>query len=143
MQRRLRHTEMHAHQHGQMVEQQASEGMAAVYHQEEAMNQRFEEWGQGANSEINSLLNSFHASTVRGEPGEEMVANLEARLRYVEGAAAEVRGRHNELNQTTAQIRAAELRAASDAQMMQAHAHQEALTAQHLRGRDAPCADSD
>ena len=62
-----------------------------------------------------------------------MVANLEARLRYVEGAAAEVRGRHNELHQTTAQIRAAELRAASDAQMMQAHAHQEALTAQHLR----------
>ena len=62
-----------------------------------------------------------------------MVANLEAKLRYVEEATAEVRGRHNELNQTTAQIRAAELRAASDAQMMQAHAHQEALTAQHLR----------
>ena len=82
-----------------MVEQQA---MAAVYQQEEAMRQRFEEWGQGASSEINSLLNSFHASTVRGEQGEEMVANLEARLRYVEGAAAEVRGRHNELNQTTA-----------------------------------------
>ena len=62
-----------------------------------------------------------------------MVANLEQRLRYVEGAAAEVRGRHTELSQTTAQIRAAEFRAASDAQMMQAHAHQEALTAQHLR----------
>ena len=133
LQRRLRHTEMHAHQHGQMVEQQASEGMAAVYLQEEVMRQRFEEWGRGASSEIDSLLNSFHASTIRGEQGEEMVANLEARLRYVEGAAAEVHGRHFELNQTTAQIRAAELRAASDAQMMQAHAHQEAMTAQHLR----------
>ena len=131
--RRLRHTEAHAYQHEHMVEQQASESMAAVYTQEQAMRQSFEAWGQGANSEINSLLNSFHASTVRGEQGEEMVANLEQRLRYVEGAAAEVHGRHSELSQTTAQIRAAELRAASDAQMMQAHAHQEALTARHLR----------
>ena len=68
--------------------------------------------GQGASSEIDSLLNSFHASTIRGEQGEEMVAHLEQRLRYVEGAAAEVRGRHTELSQTTAQIRAAEFRAA-------------------------------
>ena len=64
--------------------------------------------------------------------GEEMVANLEARLRYVESSAAEVRGRHEELYQTTAQIRAAELSAASNARMMQAHAQQEVLTAQHL-----------
>ena len=97
------------------------------------MKQRFEAWGQGANSEITSLLNSFHASTVRGEQGEQMVANLEARLQYVEGSAAETSGRNTELRQTAAQIRAAELQAASDAQMMEAHAHQEAYAAQHLR----------
>ena len=48
LQRRLRQTEVHAHQHGQMVEQQASAGMAAVYQQEEAMRQQFEEWGAGS-----------------------------------------------------------------------------------------------
>ena len=133
LQRQLRQAEVRAHQHGQRVEQQATAGMAMIYRQEEQMRQQFEEWGHGASSEITSLLNSFHASSIRGEEGEQMVAHLESRLRYVEGAAAEVRGRHNELNQTTAQIRAAELSAASDAQMMQARAHQEALTAQNLR----------
>ena len=93
LQRRLRQTEVHAQQHGQWVEQQATEGMAAVHYQEEAMRHQFEQWGQGASNEITSLINSFHASTVRGDQGEEMVANLESRLRYVEGAAAEVRGR--------------------------------------------------
>ena len=129
----MRNTEAHAYQHGQLVEQQASEGIAAVYLQEELMKQRFEAWGQGANNEINSLLNSFHASTIRGEPGEEMVANLEARLHHVEGAAAEASGRNYQLSQTTANIRAAELRAASDAQTMRAHAIQEAQTAHQLR----------
>ena len=55
-----------------------SGGISAMYHQDEAMRQQFEEWGQSASDEISSLLNSFHASVVRGEQGEEMVANLEA-----------------------------------------------------------------
>ena len=62
-----------------------------------------------------------------------MVAVLESRLRTVEGAAADVRGRHDELSQATAQIQAAELRAASEAHTMQAHAHQEAMAARQLK----------
>ena len=131
LQRRLRQTEVLAQEHGQHVQQQASAGMSAVYHQEEAMRQQFEARGHGANQEITSLINSFHASTIRGEQGEETVANLEARLHYVESSAAEVRGRHEELYQTTAQIRAAELSAASTAQL-RAHAQQEVLTARNL-----------
>ena len=107
--RRLRNAEAQAHQHGHRLEQQAAESITAVYQQEELMKQRFEAWGQGANSEIDSLLNSFHASTVRGEHGEQTIVNLEARLQYVEGAAAETSGRNAELGQTTARIQAAEL----------------------------------
>ena len=49
LQRRLRNTEVMAQEHGLRVEQQASAGMSAVYHQEEAMKQQLESWGLGAN----------------------------------------------------------------------------------------------
>ena len=43
--RRLRRTESQAALYGQKIEQQASEGIAAVYLQEELMKQKFDEWG--------------------------------------------------------------------------------------------------
>ena len=80
LQRKLRLTETQAQEHGKLVELQASASIVAVRQQEEAMRQQFDQWGSGASSEIDSLLNSFHASTVRGEQGEQMVASLVAKL---------------------------------------------------------------
>ena len=57
---------------------------------------------------------------------------LEARLRYVETAAAEVCGRHDELYQTTAQVQAADRNAATHAREMHAHAQQDARMACRL-----------
>ena len=79
------------------------------------MRAQFGACGQGAREEITSLLNSFQASTIRDEQGESQVARLEARLRYAESAAVDVRGRHAELHLTTTQVHTAEANAARNA----------------------------
>ena len=78
-------------------------------------------------------MNSFHESTLRDEQADELVSRLEARLRTVESSAVEVHGRNEELSHTTAQIRSAELNAASYARLMHNQAQQEVLAAQNLR----------
>ena len=133
MKRRLRVTEQYAQQHEQVVEYHAATAMTNARYEEEAMKQQFQEWGRGANEEISSLLNYFHASTLRGQQSEELVAHLQARLRNAENAAEEVHGQRLELHQAAAQIHVAEHKAASDAQLMEAYARQETLAAHQLK----------
>ena len=144
LKRQLRATNRHALEHEQAVEQQATaaveytEQQAAVAlaqarSEHEAAMIQFREWGGGAKEEVDSLLNSFHASTLRGQQSEAQVADLQARLRQAEGVAEQAHGRHLELHQAVAQVKIAEFKAASDAQMMEAQAQHEALAARQLR----------
>ena len=58
------------------------------------------------------MLNTFQAPAYRDEQEAAQLARLEERLQYVETAAAEERGRHDELYRTTNQVQAAEANAA-------------------------------
>ena len=84
-----------------LTAEHASAEMMAVLRQEDQLRAQYGAWGQGAQEEITSLLGSFQAAAYRDEQGEAQIAGLEARLHHVESAAAEVRGRHDELYRTT------------------------------------------
>ena len=144
LQRQLRRTSRHALEHEQAVEQQATatveytEQQATValtlaHSEHEAAMIQFREWGSGAREEVDSLLNYFHASTLRGQESEAQVADLQARLRLAEGVAEQAHGRHLELHQAVTQVKIAECKAASDAQMMEVQAQHEAMAARQLR----------
>ena len=124
--------EQHALLHEHAVEQQATTAMGHLRYEEEAMKRQLQEWGCSAHEEVNSLLNSFHASTLRGQESEALVADLQARLRHAESTADEAHGHRVELHQAAAQIKVAEHKAASDALLMQAHAQEEAMVARRL-----------
>ena len=88
--------------------QRAVENAAAVRYEEEELRASYMQWGAQANSEINALLNSFQMSTTSDQMREQQVQRLESQLQYVEGSAAETRGRHDELHRTTLAVFAAE-----------------------------------
>ena len=142
--RRLRAANRQAQEHEQAVEQQATAAVAytqqqaaaalAQAHAEHAATMlQFREWGGGAQEEVDALLNSFHASTLRGQESEAQVAHLQSRLQHAEGIAEQAGWRHTELQQAVAQVKVAEFKAASDAQMMEAHAQLEAMAARQLK----------
>ena len=64
-----------------MIEEQAYAAIQTVSVQEEEVMARYAAWGQNANDEINSLLNSFHQAALRDENSEEQLAMMEAQLR--------------------------------------------------------------
>ena len=142
--RQLRAANRHALEYEQAVEQQATAAVAytqqqaavalAQAHSEHAAAMiQFREWGGGAKEEVDSLLNSFHASTLRGQESEAQVADLQSRLRHAESVAEQAGWRHIELHQAVAQVKIAECKAASDAQMMEAHAQHEAIAARQIK----------
>ena len=99
LRRCLRQTESQAQAHGRLVVEQANAELLTMHRQEEEMQAQFGARGSAAQQVIFSLLNSVQGSTIRDEQGEAQVVHLEARLRYVESAATNVRGRHDDLYQ--------------------------------------------
>ena len=144
LKRQLRLAERNALEHRQAVEQQAtaavqyteqeaSVALAQARSEHEAAMIQFREWGGGAKEEIDSLLNSLHASTLGGQESDAQVADLRVRLQHAESVAEQAHGRHLELHQAVSQVRIAELQAASDAQLMEVHAQHEAMAARQLK----------
>eukprot|EP00974_Lingulodinium_polyedra_P068839 6666280-Lingulodinium_polyedra.AAC.1 len=71
-------------------------------------------------------------STTSDRMREQQVHYLEGQLRFVEGAAAETRGRHDELRRTTLAVFAAEENAATAGQQYEEHARREAVIARSI-----------
>eukprot|EP00974_Lingulodinium_polyedra_P103197 9990960-Lingulodinium_polyedra.AAC.1 len=61
-------------------------------------------------------------STTSDRMREQQVHHLESQLQFVEGAAVETRGRHEELHRTTLAVFAAEENAANAGQQYEEHA---------------------
>eukprot|EP00974_Lingulodinium_polyedra_P020243 1956748-Lingulodinium_polyedra.AAC.1 len=60
---------------------------------------------------------------------EQQVHQLESQLKFVEGAAAETKGRHEELHRTALAVFAAEENAANAGRQCEEHARREAAIA--------------